>query len=96
MTFKELLDKYQFDEIVPEIRTVWEHKDISGMKMAFDCLKSLTPNPGEGSIDIMIAGDESDPYVRVMGLSEDRWEKGLTKPLNVDGDILISEKELLA
>ena len=96
MTFKELLDKYQFDEIVPEIRTVWGHKDISGMKMAFDCLKSLTPNLGEGSIDIMIAGDESDPYVRVMGLSEDRWEKGLTKHLNVYGDITISEKELLA
>ena len=96
MTFKELLDKYQFDEIVPEIRKVWGHKDISGMKMAFDCLKSLTPNPGEGCIDIMIAGDESDSYVRVMGLSEDRWEKGLTKQLNVYGDITISEKELLA
>lgn len=96
MTFKELLDKYQFDEIVSEIRTVWGHRDISLMKMAFDCLKSLPPNTGEGSIDIMIAGDESDPYVRVMGLSEDQWEKGLTKQLNVYGDIMISEKELLA
>ena len=96
MTFKELIDKYQFDEIVSEIRTVWGHRDMSLMKMAFDCLKSLSPNTVEGSIDIMIAGDESDPYVRVMGLSEDRWEKGLTKQLNVYGDIMISEKELLA
>lgn len=96
MTFRELLYKYQFDEIVPEIRKVWEHKDISGMKMAFDCLKSLTPKPVEGTVDIMIAGDESDPYVRVMGLSEDRWENGLSKQLNIKGDIQIPEKALLS
>lgn len=98
MTFRDLLNKYQFDEIVPEIRKVWEHKDISGMKMAFDCLKSLTPKPVEGTVDITIAGDESDPYVRVMGLSEDRWENGLSKQLNINimGDIQIPEKELLA
>lgn len=98
MTFRDLLNKYQFDEIVPEIRKVWGHKDISGMKMAFDCLKSLTPKSVEGTVDIMIAGDESDPYVRVMGLSEDRWENGLSKRLNINimGNIHIPEKELLA
>lgn len=96
MTFRDLLNKYRFDEIVPEIRKVWNHKDISGMKMAFDCLRSLTPNPGEGTIDIMITGDESEPYVRVIGLSEDRWENGLSKQLNIEGDIMIPEKELLS
>lgn len=96
MTFKELLEKYQFDEIVPEIRTVWKHRDISGMKMAFDCLKSLVPKQSEDTIDVTIAGEASDPYVRVMGLSEDQWENGLSKPINIVGDMTITEKELLA
>lgn len=48
MTFKELLDKYQFEEIVPEIRDVWKHNDISGFKMAFDCLK------GKEKCDVVI------------------------------------------
>ena len=98
MTFKELLDKYQFEEIVPEIRDVWKHNDISGFKMAFDCLKALTPKPSEGSVDITIAGDESDPYVRVMGLSEDHWENGLSKPIKINrlNDSNLPEKMLLA
>ncbi len=98
MTFKELLDKYQFEEIVPEIRTVWAHNDISGFKMAFDCLKALTPKPSEDIVDITIAGDESDPYIRVMGLSEDHWENGLSKPIYINrlADINLSEKMLLA
>ncbi len=98
MTFKELLDKYQFEEIVPEIRDVWKHNDISGFKMAFDCLKALPPNPSEGSVDITIAGDESDPYIRVMGLSEDYWENGLSKAININrlADINLPEKMLLA
>ncbi len=98
MTFKELLDKYQFEEIVPEIRDVWKHNDISGFKMAFDCLKALTPKPSEGSVDITIAGDESDPYIRVMGLSEDYWENGLSKAININrlADINLPEKMLLA
>ncbi len=98
MIFKELLDKYQFEEIVPEIRTVCAHNDISGFKMAFDCLRALTPKLSEGSVDITIAGDESDPYVRVMGLSEDHWENGLSKPIKLNRliDINLPEKMLLA
>lgn len=98
MTFKELLDKYQFEEIVPEIQDVWKHNDISGFKMAFDCLKALTPKPSEGSVDITIAGDESDPYIRVMGLSEDYWENGLSKPIKINrlNDTNLPEKMLLA
>lgn len=95
MTFKELLDKYQFSDILAEVRSV--SGNVSGFKMAFDCLKSLAPKPGKGTVDIMTADrGESDPYVRVMGLSEDRWENGLSKQIKIHGDANVAEKAILA
>ena len=96
MTFKELLDKYQFEDFMPEMRKVWRHKDISGVKMAFDCLKSMSPAPAEGTIDVIITGSDTDPYIRVMDLSNDYWEKGLSKQIIVEENVVVSEKELLA
>lgn len=43
MTFKQLIDKYSFEEIIPELLEIWDKGNIFRFRQAHDILRRLTP-----------------------------------------------------
>lgn len=97
MTFKQLIDKFSFDEIIPELRAIWKTGHIYQFREAFDILRSMDPDVDDGvSITVHLVDGIQERYHRVSNMSGNYWEKTLGREIEVDSNCDLSEKQLLA
>lgn len=96
MTFRQLIYKYSFDDIIPELNEIWDKGNLYLFRQAFAILRSLEPASGQGSIIVKRVEGETGSYNRVCNLSGYDWHENLGWEIIVDSNIDISEKQLLA
>lgn len=96
MTFKQLMDKYDFDDIVPELNEIWDMGNIYLFRQSLTILKSLEPASGSGVIEVYRVGSDSESYNRVSNLVGHHWHENLGWEIVVDSKCGITEKQLLA
>lgn len=98
MTLKELVDKYQFEEIIPELTELWDKGNLYLFRQAHDILRALEPKKNEesGCIKVSKVTNEIESYNRVSNLSGWGWDENLNWEIIVDDECNLSEKQLLA
>lgn len=99
MTFKQLVDKYRFEDIIPELTELWDKGNLYLFRQALDILRELEPLAynGDGNIiEVHKVKSEIETYNRVVNLSGWGWEENLDWRIIVDDECYLSEKQLLA
>lgn len=99
MTFRELLEKYKFEDIVPEILQLWDNGNLYLFRHAYDLLRVLesVPNGETGVIEVHRVNDgDGEAYNRVCNLSNYGWSENLDWELDIDADCNLTERQLLA
>ena len=101
MTLKELLDKVDFDSLVPFIeKTDGRHLDsVYGYREAYDILRYMKPAENfKGEARVEWSGEEygDDQWIGVFHLDDDYWENELAKEIVVGENINLSIEEIAA
>ena len=96
MKFKELVDKYEFADIVNEMRARWDKGNLYLFREALDILKLLQPKEAGWPIEIKHCKTEYEEYDRVCNMDGHSWDVTLDCELEVGKDVHLTEKELLA
>ena len=101
MTLKELLDKVDFDSLVPFIeKTDGRHLDsVYGYREAYDILRYMKPAENfKGEARVEWSGEEygDDQWIGVFHLDDDYWENELAKEIVVGENIYLSIEEIAA
>lgn len=96
MTLKELLLKYEFDTVVPDLFTVDEpiKDNLYAFKEAFDTLLRMAPGdaPGEQivvslEVETEEDGTEIERYLYASNCEGDLWDSSLAKEVVIEADI---------
>jgi hypothetical protein len=96
MTLKELLLKYEFDTIVPDLVAVDESvKDnLYAFKEAFDTLRRMAPGDAGGEqivvsleVETEEDGTEIERYLYASNCEGDLWDSSLAKEVVIEADI---------
>ena len=96
MTLKELLLKYEFDTIVPDLVAVDESvKDnLYAFKEAFDTLRRMVPGDAQGEqivvcleVETEEDGTEIERYLYASNCEGDLWDSSLAKEVVIEADI---------
>ena len=96
MTLKELLLKYEFDTVVPDLLTVDEpiKDNLYAFKEAFDTLRRMAPGDAQGEQIVVSleaeteeAGTEIERYLHASNCEGDLWESSLAKEVVIEADI---------
>ena len=96
MTFKDLLLKYEFDAIVPDLLTVDEpvKNNLYAFKEAFDTLRRMVPGDAQGEqivvsleVETEEDGTEIERYLHASNCEGDLWESSLAKEVVIEADI---------
>lgn len=93
MTFKELINKVSFEDLLPYLmKHEKEHLDnIYAFREAYDILRNMEPAPEyHGEIHVIwVAGesDDEEKYVRVCYMDDADWDEDLAKEIIVDEGI---------
>ena len=101
MTLKELLDKVDFDSLVPYIeKTEEKHLDsIYGYREAYDILRYMKPAEnfkGEARVEWSGEEYEDDRWIGVFNLDGDYWEDALAKEIVIGENVDLPIDELAA
>ncbi len=98
MTFKQLIDKYRFEDIVTELLEIWDKGNLYRFRQAMDILRRLSPAGEEDGEVITVSRVESETgtYYRVSNLSGWYWDNNLNWDIVLSPDCELSEKQLLA
>ena len=100
MTLKELLDKVDFDSIVPYIeKTEGKHLDsIYGYREAYDILRYMKPTENfKGEARVEWSGREyDDQWIGVFHLDGDYWEDALAKEISIGENVDLPIEEIAA
>ena len=101
MTLKELLDKVDFDRLVPFIeKTEGKHLDsIYGFREAYDILRHMEPTEDfKGEALVEWSGEEygDDRWIGVFHLDGDYWEDALAKEIVIGENVDLSIEEIAA
>lgn len=104
MTFKELLNSVQFEDVAPHIVRMdadAEH-NLGWYKIHFDMLRLMTPvfhedaNDKVCKITLKDWEDGTGPHLDAYPMEGDLWEHSLTKELVIAPDVQASNEELAA
>lgn len=96
MTLKELLLKYEFDTIVPDLLPIDEpiKDNIDDFKEAFDTLRRMTLGDAHGEqivvrieVDTEEDGTEIERYLYASNCEGDFWESSLAKEVVIEADV---------
>ncbi len=96
MTLKELINKYEFDAIVPDLLTVDEpvKDNLYAFKEAFDDLRRMTPGDAGGEqivvsleVEAEEDGTEIERYLYASNCEGDFWRSSLAKEVVIEADI---------
>ena len=96
MTFKDLLLKYEFDVVVPDLLTVDEpvKNNLYAFKEAFDELRRMAPGNAGGKqivvseeIETDDDGNETERYLHATNCEGDLWDSSLAKEVVIEADI---------
>ena len=96
MTLKELLLKYEFDTVVPDLLTVDEpiKDNLYAFKEAFDTLRRMAPGDAQGEqivvsleVETEEDGTEIERYLHASNCEGDLWESSLAKEVVIEADI---------
>lgn len=100
MTLKELLDKVDFDSMVPYIeKTEGKHLDsIYGYREAYDILRYMKPTENfKGEARVEWSGKEyDDQWIGVFHLDGDYWEDALAKEITIGENVDLPIEEIAA
>lgn len=101
MTLKELLDKVDFDSLVPYIeKTERKHLDsIYGYREAYDILRYMKPAENfKGEAKVEWNGEEygDEQWIGVFHLDGDYWEDALAKEIVIGENVNLSIEEIAA
>ena len=95
MTLKDLLLKYEFDTVVPELLTVDEpiKDNLYAFKEAFDTLRRMTPGDAGGEqivvsleVETEEDGTEIERYLHASNCEGDLWDSSLAKEVVIEAD----------
>ena len=93
MTLKELLLKYEFDTVVPDLLTIDEpiKDNLYAFKEAFDTLRRMTPGDAGGEqivvsleVETEEDGTEVERYLYASNCEGDLWESSLAKEVVIE------------
>jgi len=96
MTLKELLLKYEFDTIVPDLLTVDDpiKDNLYAFKEAFDTLRRMVPGDAGGEqivvsleVETEEDGTEIERYLYASNCEGDLWDSSLAKEVVIEADI---------
>ena len=96
MTLKELLLKYEFDTVVPDLLTVDEpiKDNLYAFKEAFDTLRRMLPGDAGGEqivvsleVETEEDGTEIERYLYASNCEGDLWDSSLAKEVVIEADI---------
>lgn len=98
MTFKQLIDKYRFDDIIPELMELWDKGNLYLFRQAYDILRKLQPQESEDCyvIEVSRVKGEMESYNRVANLSGWDWAENLNWEIVVANECILTERQLLA
>ena len=96
MTLKDLILKYEFDTIVPDLTDIEApvKNNLYAFKEAFDTLRRMTPGDAEGE-QIVVSehvetdddGCEVERYLHASNCEGDFWESSLAKEVVIEADV---------
>lgn len=96
MTLKELLLKYEFDTVVPDLLTVDEpiKDNLYAFKEAFDTLRRMAQGDAQGEqivvsleVETEEDGTEIERYLYASNCEGDLWDSSLAKEVVIEADI---------
>ena len=96
MILKELIQKYEFDAIVPDLLSIDEpvQDNLYAFKEAFDELRRMAPGEAGGKqilvseeIETDDEGNETERYLHASNCEGDFWEASLAKEVVILGEI---------
>ena len=96
MTLKDLILKYEFDTIVPDLLTVDEpiKDNLYAFKEAFDTLRRMTPRDAGGEqivvsweVETEEGGTEIERYLHASNCEGDLWDSSLAKEVVIEANI---------
>lgn len=96
MTLKDLILKYEFDTIVPDLTDIEEpvKSNLYAFKEAFDTLRRMTPGDAGGE-QIVVSehvetdddGSEMERYLHASNCEGEIWESALAKEVVLQADV---------
>ena len=96
MTLKDLILKYEFDTVVPDLLTVDEpiKDNLYAFKEAFDTLRRMAPGDARGEqivvsleVETEEDGTEIERYLYASNCEGDLWDSSLAKEVVIEADI---------
>ncbi len=96
MTLKELLLKYEFDTVVPDLLTIDEpiKDNLYAFKEAFDTLRRMAPGDADGEqivvsleVETEENGTEIERYLYASNCGGYLWKSSLAKEVVIEADI---------
>lgn len=96
MTLKDLILKYEFDTVVPDLLTVDEpiKDNLFAFKEAFDTLRRMAPGDAQGEqivvsleVETEEDGTEIERYLHASNCEGDLWDSSLAKEVVIEADI---------
>lgn len=105
MTFKELLDSVNYDEVERQIRNMYPYPETGNLgwyRMHFDMLRHLTPKHDDDANDDVCHitmeewDDGSGPHLDAYPMEGDLWEHSLTKEIVIAPDVKATNEEIAA
>lgn len=96
MTLKDLILKYEFDTVVPDLLTVDEpiKDNLYAFKEAFDTLRRMAPGDAGGEqifvsleVETEEDGTEIERYLYASNCEGDLWDSSLAKEVVIEADI---------
>jgi hypothetical protein len=96
MTLKDLILKYEFDTIVPDLLTVDQpiKDNLYAFKEAFDTLRRMAPGDAGGEqivvsleVETEKDGTEVERYLHASNCEGDLWDSSLAKDVVIEADI---------
>ena len=96
MILKDLILKYEFDTVVPDLLTIDEpiKDNLYAFKEAFDTLRRMAPGDAQGEqivvsleVETEEDGTEIERYLHASNCEGDLWESSLAKEVVIEADI---------
>ena len=101
MTLKELLDKVDFDSLIPYLKSYGKRyaNTIYGFREAYDILRNMEPSADfEGEAMVRWSGEAygNNQWIGVFHLDGDIWEDALAKRIVIGENVNLSIEEIAA
>ena len=101
MTLKELLDKVDFDSLIPYLKSYGKRyaNTIYGFREAYDILRNMEPSADfEGEAMVRWSGEAygNNQWIGVFHLDGDIWEDALAKRIVIGENVNLTMEEIAA